>query len=152
MGCRSPSDGWCCCQVMQGEAPVRKSLTIGYTTSSSMVLDLMPSIRSDRCERHHASQRNLECYWWINGQGDYHNIHNNTVFNSTGKNDIIFLTDGGINNKNSTLHNNAVDAMTIALTISSLIRYLTVAIGATGTVMSKGTTVCLRLEINTLAP
>ena len=44
-------------------------------------------------------------------KGDYHNIHNNTVFNSTGKNDIIFLTDGGINNKNSTLHYNAVDAM-----------------------------------------
>ena len=44
-------------------------------------------------------------------KGDYHNIHNNTVFNSTGKNDIIFLTDGGINNKNSTLHSNAVDAM-----------------------------------------
>ena len=44
-------------------------------------------------------------------KGDYHDIHNNTVFNSTGKNDIIFLTDGGINNKNSTLHYNAVDAM-----------------------------------------
>ena len=44
-------------------------------------------------------------------KGDYHNIHNNTVFNSTGKNDIIFLTDGDINNKNSTLHYNAVDAM-----------------------------------------
>ena len=44
-------------------------------------------------------------------KGDYHDIHNNTVFNSTGKNDIIFLTDGGINNKNSTLHSNAVDAM-----------------------------------------
>ncbi|DAC37933.1 MAG TPA: hypothetical protein HA286_00845, partial [Candidatus Poseidoniaceae archaeon] len=36
-------------------------------------------------------------------KGDYHDIHNNTVFNSTAdKNDIIFLTDGGINNKNST--------------------------------------------------
>ena len=44
-------------------------------------------------------------------KGDYHNIHNNTVFNSTGKNDIIFLTDSGINNKNSTLHYNAVDEM-----------------------------------------
>ena len=44
-------------------------------------------------------------------KGDYHDIHNNTVFNSTGKNDIIFLTDGGINNKNSTLHYNAVDSM-----------------------------------------
>ena len=44
-------------------------------------------------------------------KGDYHDIHNNTVFNSTGKNDIIFLTDGGINNKNSTLHRNAVDSM-----------------------------------------
>ena len=44
-------------------------------------------------------------------KGDYHDIHNNTVFNSTGKNDIIFLTDGGINNKNSTLHYNAVDAL-----------------------------------------
>ena len=44
-------------------------------------------------------------------KGDYHNIHNNTIFNSTGKNDIIFLTDGGINNKNSTLHYNAVDSM-----------------------------------------
>ena len=44
-------------------------------------------------------------------KGDYHNIHNNTVFNSTGKNGIIFLTDSGINNKNSTLHHNAVDSM-----------------------------------------
>ena len=44
-------------------------------------------------------------------KGDYHDIHNNTVFNSTGKNDIIFLTDGGVNNENSTLHYNAVDAM-----------------------------------------
>ena len=36
-------------------------------------------------------------------KGDYHNIHNNTVFNSTdGKNDIIILTDTGINNANST--------------------------------------------------
>ncbi|DAC17718.1 MAG TPA: hypothetical protein D7I01_03330, partial [Candidatus Poseidoniales archaeon] len=45
-------------------------------------------------------------------KGDYHDIHNNTVFNSTAsKNDIIFLTDGGINNKNSTLHGNAVDSV-----------------------------------------
>ncbi|MED5497885.1 MAG: hypothetical protein VX872_10025, partial [Candidatus Thermoplasmatota archaeon] len=44
-------------------------------------------------------------------KGDYHDIHHNTVFNSTGKNDIIFLTDGGINNKNSTIHYNAVDSM-----------------------------------------
>jgi len=45
-------------------------------------------------------------------KGDYHDIHNNTVFNSTNdKNDIIALTDGGINNKNSTFHRNAVDTM-----------------------------------------
>ena len=44
-------------------------------------------------------------------KGDYHDIHNNTIFNSIGKNDIIFLTDGGVNNKNSTLHRNAVDSM-----------------------------------------
>ena len=45
-------------------------------------------------------------------KGDYHDIHNNTVFNSSdGKNDIIVLTDGDINNRNSTIHRNAVDAM-----------------------------------------
>ncbi|MBT5122039.1 MAG: hypothetical protein HOM38_04860, partial [Euryarchaeota archaeon] len=45
-------------------------------------------------------------------KGDYHDIHNNTVFNSTlDKNDMIILTDGGINNKNSTIHYNAVDSM-----------------------------------------
>ncbi|DAC47620.1 MAG TPA: hypothetical protein D7H93_00570, partial [Candidatus Poseidoniales archaeon] len=45
-------------------------------------------------------------------KGDYHDIHNNTVFNSTNdKNDIIALTDGDINNKNSTFHRNAVDTM-----------------------------------------
>ena len=45
-------------------------------------------------------------------KGDYHNIHNNTVFDSSAsKNDIIVLTDGDINNKNSTIHYNAVDSM-----------------------------------------
>ena len=45
-------------------------------------------------------------------KGDYHNIHNNTVFDSSAsKNDIIVLTDAGINNKNSTIHYNAVDSM-----------------------------------------
>ena len=45
-------------------------------------------------------------------KGDYHNIHNNTVFNSTAdKNDIILLTDSGVNNENSTIHRNAVDTM-----------------------------------------
>ena len=29
-------------------------------------------------------------------KGDYHNIHNNTVFNSSGKNDMIILTDDGV--------------------------------------------------------
>ncbi|MBQ70251.1 MAG: hypothetical protein CMA65_02015, partial [Euryarchaeota archaeon] len=45
-------------------------------------------------------------------KGDYHNIHNNTVFDSSAsKNDIIVLTDSDINNKNSTIHYNAVDSM-----------------------------------------
>ena len=45
-------------------------------------------------------------------KGDYHDIHNNTVFNSTdGKNDIIILTDDDINNANSTIHHNAADSM-----------------------------------------
>ena len=45
-------------------------------------------------------------------KGDYHDVHNNTVFNSTNsKNDVIVLTDGDINNKNSTIHRNAIDTM-----------------------------------------
>ena len=44
-------------------------------------------------------------------KGDYHNIHNNTVFNSSGKNDMIILTDNGVNNGNSTIHQNAADKM-----------------------------------------
>ena len=32
-------------------------------------------------------------------KGDYHNIHNNTVFNSSEKNDLIILTDNGVNNE-----------------------------------------------------
>ena len=44
-------------------------------------------------------------------KGDYHDIHNNTVFNSTGKNDMIILTDNDVNNGNSTIHQNAADKM-----------------------------------------
>ncbi|MGB2485527.1 MAG: LamG-like jellyroll fold domain-containing protein, partial [Poseidonia sp.] len=44
-------------------------------------------------------------------KGDYHDIHNNTVFNSSGKNDMIILTDDGVNNGNSTIHQNAADKM-----------------------------------------
>ena len=44
-------------------------------------------------------------------KGDYHDIHNNTVFNSSGKNDMIILTDNGVNNENSTIHQNAADKM-----------------------------------------
>ena len=44
-------------------------------------------------------------------KGDYHDIHNNTVFNSSGKNDMIILTDNGVNNGNSTIHRNAADKM-----------------------------------------
>ena len=45
-------------------------------------------------------------------KGDYHNIHNNTVFNSSAsKNDLIILTDNDVNNGNSTIHQNAADKM-----------------------------------------
>jgi ELWxxDGT repeat protein len=44
-------------------------------------------------------------------KGDYHDINNNTVFNSSGKNDMIILTDDDVNNGNSTIHQNAADKM-----------------------------------------
>jgi alpha-tubulin suppressor-like RCC1 family protein len=45
-------------------------------------------------------------------KGDYHDINNNTVFNSTlNKNDMIILTDNDVNNGNSTIHQNAADKM-----------------------------------------
>ncbi|MDP6199487.1 MAG: putative Ig domain-containing protein, partial [Candidatus Poseidonia sp.] len=44
-------------------------------------------------------------------KGDYHDINNNTVFNSSSKNDMIILTDNGVNNGNSTIHRNAADTM-----------------------------------------
>ena len=100
-------------QVMQGEAP-------GAEIAYNWIHDVIKyGARFDAPIGQAGEGRNGTMHhnviWNAAGglmvKGDYHNIHNNTIFNSTGKNDIIFLTDGGINNKNSTLHYNAVDAM-----------------------------------------
>ena len=100
-------------QVMQGEAP-------GAEIAYNWIHDVIKyGARFDAPIGQAGEGRNGTMHhnviWNAAGglmvKGDYHDIHNNTVFNSTGKNDIIFLTDGGINNKNSTLHYNAVDAM-----------------------------------------
>ena len=100
-------------QVMQGEAP-------GAEIAYNWIHDIIKyGARFDAPIGQAGEGRNGTMHhnviWNAAGglmvKGDYHDIHNNTVFNSTGKNDIIFLTDGGINNKNSTLHYNAVDAM-----------------------------------------
>ena len=100
-------------QVMQGEAP-------GAEIAYNWIHDVIKyGARFDAPIGQAGEGRNGTMHhnviWNAAGglmvKGDYHNIHNNTVFNSTGKNDIIFLTDGGINNKNSTLHRNAVDSV-----------------------------------------
>ena len=100
-------------QVMQGEAP-------GAEIAYNWIHDIIKyGARFDAPIGQAGEGRNGTMHhnviWNAAGglmvKGDYHDIHNNTVFNSTGKNDIIFLTDGGINNKNSTLHYNAVDSM-----------------------------------------
>ena len=100
-------------QVMQGEAP-------GAEIAYNWIHDVIKyGARFDAPIGQAGEGRNGTMHhnviWNAAGglmvKGDYHDIHNNTVFNSTGKNDIIFLTDGGINNKNSTLHRNAVDSV-----------------------------------------
>ena len=100
-------------QVMQGEAP-------GAEIAYNWIHDIIKyGARFDAPIGQAGEGRNGTMHhnviWNAAGglmvKGDYHDIHNNTIFNSTGKNDIIFLTDGGINNKNSTLHYNAVDSM-----------------------------------------
>ena len=100
-------------QIMQGEAP-------GAEVAYNWIHDVIKyGIRFDAPIGQVGTGQNGTMHhnviWNAVGglmvKGDYHDIHNNTVFNSTGKNDIIFLTDGDINNKNSTLHGNAVDAM-----------------------------------------
>ena len=100
-------------QVMQGEAP-------GAEIAYNWIHDVIKyGARFDAPIGQAGEGRNGTMHhnviWNAAGglmvKGDYHDIHNNTVFNSTGKNDIIFLTDGGVNNKNSTLHRNAVDSV-----------------------------------------
>ena len=101
-------------QIMQGEAP-------GAEVAYNWIHDVIKyGVRFDAPIGQIGQGRNGTMHhnviWNAAGglmvKGDYHDIHNNTVFNSTAsKNDIIALTDGGINNKNSTFHRNAVDSM-----------------------------------------
>ncbi|MDA8615733.1 putative Ig domain-containing protein, partial [Candidatus Poseidoniales archaeon] len=101
-------------QIMQGEAP-------GAEIAYNWIHDIIKyGIRFDAPIGQAGTGQNGTMHhnviWNAAGglmvKGDYHDIHNNTVFNSTlDKNDIIALTDGGINNKNSTFHRNAVDTM-----------------------------------------
>ena len=101
-------------QIMQGEAP-------GAEVAYNWIHDIIKyGIRFDAPIGQIGQGRNGTMHhnviWNAAGglmvKGDYHDIHNNTVFNSSAsKNDIIALTDGGINNKNSTFHRNAVDSM-----------------------------------------
>ena len=92
-------------QVMQGEAP-------GAEIAYNWIHDIIKyGARFDAPIGQAGEGRNGTMHhnviWNAAGglmvKGDYHDIHNNTVFNSTGKNGIIFLTDSGINNKNSCL-------------------------------------------------
>ena len=101
-------------QVMQGEAP-------GAVIAYNWIHDVIKyGARFDAPINEVGEGKNGTMHHnviWNNAgglmvKGDYHDIHNNTVFNSSdGKNDIIVLTDGDINNRNSTIHRNAVDAM-----------------------------------------
>ena len=87
-------------------------------------------------------------------KGDYHDIHNNTVFNSSdGKNDIIVLTDGDINNR--TPPSIAMPSMrwpTTEVTVSAPIRYPPARTGAIGMATTKATMTCSRLAINNHVP
>ena len=116
-------------QIMQGEAP-------GAEVAYNWIHDIIKyGIRFDAPIGQVGTGANGTMHhnviWNAAGglmvKGDYHNIHNNTVFDSSAsKNDIIVLTDGDINNKNSTIHYNAVDSMadhrsqTMSLTIHCL--------------------------------
>ncbi len=101
-------------QIMQGEAP-------GAEIAYNWIHDIIKyGVRFDAPIGQVGTGQNGTMHhnvvWNAAGglmvKGDYHDIHNNTVFNSTlDKNDIIALTDGDINNKNSTFHRNAVDSM-----------------------------------------
>ncbi|MDA9829639.1 putative Ig domain-containing protein, partial [Candidatus Poseidoniaceae archaeon] len=101
-------------QIMQGEAP-------GAEVAYNWIHDIIKyGIRFDAPIGQVGTGQNGTMHhnviWNAAGglmvKGDYHNIHNNTVFDSSAsKNDIIVLTDGDINNKNSTIHYNAVDSM-----------------------------------------
>ncbi|MDA8610547.1 putative Ig domain-containing protein, partial [Euryarchaeota archaeon] len=101
-------------QIMQGEAP-------GAEVAYNWIHDIIKyGIRFDAPIGQVGTGQNGTMHhnviWNAAGglmvKGDYHNIHNNTVFNSSAdKNDIIALTDGDINNKNSTFHRNAIDSM-----------------------------------------
>jgi len=101
-------------QIMQGEAP-------GAEVAYNWIHDIIKyGVRFDAPIGQVGTGKNGTMHhnvvWNAAGglmvKGDYHDIHNNTVFNSTlDKNDIIALTDGDINNKNSTFHRNAVDSM-----------------------------------------
>ena len=101
-------------QIMQGEAP-------GAEVAHNWIHDIIKyGARFDAPIGEAGEGRNGTMHhnviWNVTGglmvKGDYHDVHNNTVFNSSdGKNDIIALTDGEINNKNSTFHRNAVDKM-----------------------------------------
>jgi alpha-tubulin suppressor-like RCC1 family protein len=100
-------------QVMQGEAP-------GSIIAYNWIHDIIKyGARFDAPIGQAGEGRNGTMHhnviWNAAGglmvKGDYHDIHNNTVFNSTGKNDMIILTDGGVNNGNSTIHQNAADKM-----------------------------------------
>jgi len=101
-------------QIMQGEAP-------GAEVAYNWIHDIIKyGIRFDAPIGQVGTGANGTMHhnviWNAAGglmvKGDYHNIHNNTVFDSSAsKNDMIVLTDGDINNKNSTIHYNAVDSM-----------------------------------------
>ena len=100
-------------QVMQGEAP-------GAEIAYNWIHDIIKyGARFDAPIGQAGEGRNGTMHhnviWNAAGglmvKGDYHNINNNTVFNSSGKNDMIILTDNGVNNGNSTIHRNAADKM-----------------------------------------
>ena len=101
-------------QIMQGEAP-------GAEVAYNWIHDVIKyGVRFDAPIGQIGQGRNGTMHhnviWNAAGglmvKGDYHDIHNNTVFNSSAsKNDIIALSDGDFNNKNSSFHRNAVDSM-----------------------------------------